>query len=97
MTALLTSEFTSYIERKYIKPQDILTAILKASPILGLIRKDTSMGDYVDLPINYAAPAGVSPSYTYAVSGQAPGTYTKFTVQPVKIYAYGKVDNGLIR
>jgi hypothetical protein len=97
MTALLTSDFTDYIERKYIKPQDILTAILKMSPTLGILPKDKTMGDYVDLPINYAAPAGVSPSYSTAVTNQAPGAYDKFTVQPVNMYGYGKVDNRLIR
>jgi hypothetical protein len=97
MTALSMSDFTSMVKQKYIYSKSALIDVMRQTPLLGLLPKDTELTDYNNVPIEYGATGGVSSTIAKAITNQLGGKYTKFVCRPVNLYAYGLIANAVIR
>ena len=89
--------FAAYLKDKYVKPNKIMLAMLAKSPVLGLMKKDKTLGgDYWRVPITAVAPQGRSATYATAKANAVGSNNKKFLVDYAPNYIIAKITADVI-
>jgi len=95
--SLTRTLFASYLKDKYVKPNKIMLAMLATNPVLGLMKKDTSLGgDYWRVPITHTAPQGRSATYATAKTNAVGSGTKKFLVDYAPNYIIAKLTGDVV-
>lgn len=95
--SLTRTLFAAYLKDKYVKPNKIMLALLAKNPILGLMKKDKTLGgDYWRVPITAVAPQGRSATYATAKTNAVGSNNKKFLVDYAPNYIIAKLTGDVI-
>lgn len=91
------TKFLAYMRERWIEPDSIMLAIQQNSPILGMIKKDESMGGrFMRLPIIHTGAQGRSATYATAKTNAVGSDAVAFEVQYVNNFQIAKLEGDIV-